>query len=429
MKLFIDNFAKIKKANIDIDGITVIAGENNTGKSTIGKILFSLFNSTVHIEDKIQEQRYTEILNVCRTTIRNYAMLYGINTINYFTISQNICDSVIEMLNNDTYTIEDARYKMHVFLSLSANLFDSQSDLNEIEDILVHRIDEIVKLSDDKLMLELLTRYFGRVFHNQVNSLYMPDTRTYIDLNLKTRNLKMGFYDNTCIHLEKDFEIINKAIYIDNPFVIDKMQYGNSVDEMEYHLLNLLNNISVGDVMEGLFDSVLTQNKLSDIFDILSDVIPGDLVKVNDNKLFLKQPDMEKPIALDRLSAGMKSFLIIKILLEKGMIQEKDLLILDEPEIHLHPQWQIVYAELIVLLQKYFDLKIVITTHSPYFLDAIHLYSVKHSISDKARYYMTSSDGKWSSVDDVTDNLEYIYQKMANPIQILDTLRHELNNQ
>ena len=33
MKLSIDSFAKIKKANIIVDGITVIAGENNTGKS------------------------------------------------------------------------------------------------------------------------------------------------------------------------------------------------------------------------------------------------------------------------------------------------------------------------------------------------------------------------------------------------------------
>ena len=40
MKLNIKNFAKIKEADIIVDGITVIAGENNTGKSTVGKILF-----------------------------------------------------------------------------------------------------------------------------------------------------------------------------------------------------------------------------------------------------------------------------------------------------------------------------------------------------------------------------------------------------
>lgn len=40
MKLRIKNFAKIEDADINIDGITVIAGENNTGKSTVGKIFF-----------------------------------------------------------------------------------------------------------------------------------------------------------------------------------------------------------------------------------------------------------------------------------------------------------------------------------------------------------------------------------------------------
>ena len=50
MKLNIENFAKIKNADVVIDGITVIAGENNTGKRTVGKILFSLFNVLSDIE-------------------------------------------------------------------------------------------------------------------------------------------------------------------------------------------------------------------------------------------------------------------------------------------------------------------------------------------------------------------------------------------
>lgn len=38
MQLKIKNVAKLKEATINIDGITVIAEENNTGKSTIGKL-------------------------------------------------------------------------------------------------------------------------------------------------------------------------------------------------------------------------------------------------------------------------------------------------------------------------------------------------------------------------------------------------------
>lgn len=44
MRLQIKNFAAIREADILFDGITVIAGANNAGKSTVGKILFSLFH-------------------------------------------------------------------------------------------------------------------------------------------------------------------------------------------------------------------------------------------------------------------------------------------------------------------------------------------------------------------------------------------------
>ena len=40
MKLKIRNVAKIEKADLDLYGITVIAGNNNTGKSTVGKTVF-----------------------------------------------------------------------------------------------------------------------------------------------------------------------------------------------------------------------------------------------------------------------------------------------------------------------------------------------------------------------------------------------------
>ena len=72
MRLDIKNFAKIKEAHIIVDGITVIAGENNTGKSTIGKILFSLFNAISDLDSKIMAQRSTEIEKESSKTIQSY---------------------------------------------------------------------------------------------------------------------------------------------------------------------------------------------------------------------------------------------------------------------------------------------------------------------------------------------------------------------
>ena len=57
MELIINNIAKIKHADIDLNGITVIAGNNDTGKSTIGKVLFAMFNSMNGIEQKLSEEK------------------------------------------------------------------------------------------------------------------------------------------------------------------------------------------------------------------------------------------------------------------------------------------------------------------------------------------------------------------------------------
>ena len=69
MKLRIRNFAKISKADIEIDGITIIAGNNNTGKSTVGKILDSVFNSSYNIDEKMNKARIDSLASMLRNEI------------------------------------------------------------------------------------------------------------------------------------------------------------------------------------------------------------------------------------------------------------------------------------------------------------------------------------------------------------------------
>ena len=55
MILNFENIGKVKKASVEINGITVIAGENNTGKSTVGKVLYSIFNSFCNMENQVSK--------------------------------------------------------------------------------------------------------------------------------------------------------------------------------------------------------------------------------------------------------------------------------------------------------------------------------------------------------------------------------------
>lgn len=57
MKLKLKNIGKLTEAEINIDGITVIAGKNNTGKSTVGKSLYCIFSSMYDVNNKIAKDR------------------------------------------------------------------------------------------------------------------------------------------------------------------------------------------------------------------------------------------------------------------------------------------------------------------------------------------------------------------------------------
>ena len=88
MNLKIKNFGKIAEADIKLDGITVICGKNNTGKSTVGKALFSFYNALNDYKNKIDAQKNNKL----KTTVRNYvshsmnssvSMLYTESSLEY----------------------------------------------------------------------------------------------------------------------------------------------------------------------------------------------------------------------------------------------------------------------------------------------------------------------------------------------------------
>ena len=76
MKLSLKNIGKIETASVEINGITVIAGENNTGKSTVGRALFAVFNSFYNIQKQIESERVQNIENLIDIMYRNVTNRY-----------------------------------------------------------------------------------------------------------------------------------------------------------------------------------------------------------------------------------------------------------------------------------------------------------------------------------------------------------------
>lgn len=97
---------------------------------------------------------------------------------------------------------------------------------------------------------------------------------------------------------------------------------------------------------------------------------------------------------------------------------------MDELEVHLHPKWQLLYAEIIICLVQQ-GTHVIVTTHSPYILEALELYS-KRLPTEVVQYYYASVDNG-TVFENVTSHLDFIYQhfKKLDFLSSLDEVSHQ----
>lgn len=110
----------------------------------------------------------------------------------------------------------------------------------------------------------------------------------------------------------------------------------------------------------------------------------------------------------------------MQLLLQKGVLENRNLLIIDEPENHLHPKWQIEYAKLLIEIMKK-GVKIIINTHSVYMIQAIKHFSQKEenkSLLNKVTFYLAEKQKNGlSKIVDVSDDLNKVFKKLAEPLR------------
>ena len=424
MLLKIENLGMVDRANIEVNGITIIAGDNNTGKSTIGKALFAIFNALCNSEEKIKDLRRQEL----RKNIQRICMDYFDKEdlpIRLFEITKYLPkDLSNQLIYNKNIDIEDEIKSIinHYQIEIS------EKSLKDLQVKMKNAVDRIMNVSETDLQKEFLQRYFLEVFNEQINSLFNVNSTMDIVITIKNRDIKIKFSNDRCTELEVPYKILHEAFYIDDPFIIDSLSIPfYRVRNISVEQRHLINSIKKYDRLknENVFASLFAEKSLEEIYAILNDVVEGKIL-FQDSNISLQSKKFNKPININNLSTGLKAFVILKILLERGILKEKDVLILDEPEIHLHPKWQMQYAQIIVLLQKFFDLSIIVTTHSADFLAAIEYYAKKYKNIDKCKFYLAKNEDNFNTFIDVTNEIEKIYKQMFIPKFHLDELNYEL---
>lgn len=86
MEFSIRGIGIVKEADIKIDGLTVIAGSNNSGKTTVGRALYSIVSATGNLEENQNMDRAVAIVQRIWKILRpvsNWLNVYQSNTREY----------------------------------------------------------------------------------------------------------------------------------------------------------------------------------------------------------------------------------------------------------------------------------------------------------------------------------------------------------
>jgi ABC transporter, ATP-binding protein len=414
LKLTINNIGKLKNAEVEINGITVIAGENNTGKSTVGKVLWSVFNSFYKVYEQIEKERIDFVNEQIYSYIRNLDKSDN--------VKKKTLDMATDIIQNySIYYRNEENIKSYITKKFKENNYFIG---NERIEELIASIYTILNIIDTQIISFIIDEKLSVEFNEEIiNKKIGKGSFANIELNIRNKILNFNIEEGIDVagefveNLKGDidnFDLLTEAVFIDNPFIIDDIEniFEQKKKNYRQHLVSKL----YYNRNENTVKKMYVNEKLEKIYKKLNSIASGKIII---KKLDVYYKDREIEINAKNLSTGLKTFAIIKMLLQNGTLEENGTIILDEPEIHLHPEWQIKFAELIVLLQKEFGMHILLTTHSPYFLKAIQVYSKKYEISDKCKYYMSELDGEQAILVDKTNNLEDIFYQLTIPFENL----------
>lgn len=284
---------------------------------------------------------------------------------------------------------------------------------------------EYLNLPEKDILNEYVFRYFNLVMNGQIKNLNSTG-KSSVTAEIKGKSDTILLNKKSC-SCELDEPIEHSAYYINNPFVLDWLNLTNvswvlsALNPMDRNVISAIIKAQADineDSMSNILETVINKKELDEIRKVLKRAYAGDTV-ISHGKYYYSENGVD--FDFRNISAGLKSFALIERMLETGVLKKKDILILDEPEIHLHSEWQIIYAELIVALQKYFDLTILIVTHSFQFLESLNFFMKKYGIWDKGNYYMPESTEKGiimksfdNNSDELKKNLSAGSVKLAN---------------
>lgn len=428
MELKIQNVNKIKYADIKLNGLTVIVGANDSGKSTVGRVLFSVIKSLINTkvndvrEQEKQLEKHVQSLYRRLTSIRVGQYSIAGSNRGISPLPRNIYEFIDELKKVESVDeyLQDINKFIDGLEATPRMKSLMKKDLNLIGICMTEKDNRAASLFTE--FSYLVESEFLNQFGNEDNgvsiSLYPDDSsKPYFSYSAVK-----GVVES---HYKKE-ETLEDVTYVETPLylhMLDSLMYAGAYREIDkrhrslrpmipYHIKDFVEKMNAS---RSFLGSVGQLNLFFDNPINTADIVGGKFSYDDNRKSIVFVKDDMSILPLNTAS-GIKSFGVLQILLEGGFIDANRPLIWDEPENHLHPEWQIEFAKVIVQIYKS-GVPVVITTHSPYFLQAIRYYSAKEKVENFVSYYMAQpAEDNLVEMEEITKDLNRVFKKLAAPL-------------
>ncbi|MGL4448681.1 MAG: AAA family ATPase [Shewanella sp.] len=412
MKLVLENIGALQQAEITLTPLCVLAGENDNGKSTVGKIVFCIIKAMNRYREDLQESKEALIsdkLDEIYFFLRKHAATQSADIRALLRSSGMLSRAHQHSIPMLDTLIEDALTKVPftpAVLTELQSLRDAlQAIIEQPEDLqqsienafnkafaaefdaslLRHGAsDGVIKLLEDELVL----------IHLHVNATGVSLVGEVEPLSLKDAT----FIDSPLILNQHDLLIRSQTL-------LDIEQRRAGLPYTTLHTKDLFNKL-IAPLLPVAQIAPETALLLAEI----ETLITGEISYERRDRDFVFQRGTES-ISIKNTASGIKVFGLLQILLANEFIRKNTVLILDEPENHLHPKWQLKLAAMLVKLVEC-GVQVVISSHSPYLIEALKRGVDRTGLSEQTRFALAHD----ACITD-EDRLSDIFSVLAEPFE------------
>lgn len=425
MKLHITELGAIKEGNIDLSKkINVFCGPNGTGKTYMAYIIYGLLKNQIHIganDDLVKE------------LIDKKKVIYNIN----FEVLNFYRENLISNLKRDFDGLfgigEDLAKKYFNETNISfietEQEFKTQLINSSFKTALTIRKSkiEVSKFKDNQFIaIEILDK---TISNDEVNSLNFFLFSSIISL-LVTYPIGSTYIlpveRNSIFTFSKELSI-SKQEAVDH---FHAMTSKNKTDRFELmfskttrYPLPIKDGLMIADDLVETKKNISKFNEFSN--EIENELLHGRVLITNAGELqFIPDKANKKSLPIHMTASIIKSLSSLVIYL-KHIAQENDLIIIDEPEINLHPDNQIILTRLFARLINQ-GFRLIISTHSDYIVREINnliMLSQKQPEVLKLKELYNYKNDEFINKEDIEVNFfDFPKKKTANKQVVLQKL-------